>query len=291
MLAGIVLVGQGMAHADALAALVVAGLVLVAAVRLAVSAIDQLMDRTSAADLSRAEATVQALTPQVQLERLRLRETAGRYFADVVITVAPTAAVGQGHAAADLVEEALQHEFPGADVVVHVEPRSDESLHERALAAAMSAPRVREVHNVTVLQIDGRTELSLHLKLPGLTSLIEAHRVADEAEQAILRRVPEISRVQSHIEPLEETISGVSALDADVAGEQATVLGVVQRVLGCVPRELRFVTTADGLVVLLTLPLSGAASLRLSHQQAKQIEDEVMRAHPTISEVIVHTEP
>ena len=44
------------------------------------------------------------------------------YFADVVIGVTFDAAVGQGHAAADAVERAVQSALPEADVVVHVEP-------------------------------------------------------------------------------------------------------------------------------------------------------------------------
>ena len=76
---------------------------------------------------------------------------AGRVFADVVIGVPFDAAVGQGHAAADAVERALESALPEADVVVHVEPmESDAAVRERALAAALGVPRVREVHNVSV---------------------------------------------------------------------------------------------------------------------------------------------
>ena len=43
----------------------------------------------------------------------------------------------------------MQGALPGSDVVVHVEPAADEAaLRERALAAALSVPRVREIHNV-----------------------------------------------------------------------------------------------------------------------------------------------
>ncbi len=51
-----------------------------------------------------------------------MRQAGGRQFADVVIAVSPGAAVGQGHAAADAVEAAVERALPDADVVVHVEP-------------------------------------------------------------------------------------------------------------------------------------------------------------------------
>ena len=64
-----------------------------------------------------------------------MRQAAGRQFADVVIGVPPGAAVGQGHAAADAVEEAVHGALPDSDVVVHVEPQQDESRPARAGAA------------------------------------------------------------------------------------------------------------------------------------------------------------
>ena len=123
-----------------------------------------------------------------------MREAGGRQFADVVIGVEPDAAVGQGHAAADQVEAAVQAALPRSDVVVHVEPHEVEGLRERAQAAALTVPRVREVHNVTILEIEGRPEVSLHLKLPGQLSLEEAHEIAEEVERAITAAVPRSNR-------------------------------------------------------------------------------------------------
>ena len=70
-----------------------------------------------------------------------MRSAAGRSFADVVIGVPPGEAVGRAHAAADAVEDAIERAVPGADVVVHVEPRDDDDtdIAERVLAAASRA--------------------------------------------------------------------------------------------------------------------------------------------------------
>src|SRR5207302_8550165 len=129
--------------------------------------------------------------PAGELRRLRMRKAGGRVFADVVIGVPYDAAIGQGHAAADAVERALESALPEADVVVHVEPmESDAAVRERAHAAALGVPRVREVHNVSVLSVDGGIEVSLHLKLPGDLSLEEAHGIAEQVERAIEDAVP-----------------------------------------------------------------------------------------------------
>jgi divalent metal cation (Fe/Co/Zn/Cd) transporter len=79
---------------------------------------------------------------------------------------------------------------------------SEAAVRERAHAAALGVPRVREVHNVSVVSLGSGVELSLHLKLPGDLSLDEAHEIAEAVELAIREAVPEVSAVLTHIEPL-----------------------------------------------------------------------------------------
>jgi cation diffusion facilitator family transporter len=287
VLVGLLFVRAGHPRADAVAALFVAALVLIAAARLMRRNVDVLMDRAPAAAEEAARRAIVGVRPPVQLRRLRMRQAAGRVFADVVIGVDYGAGVGQGHAAADMVERAVQSALPEADVVVHVEPigAADADVRERAHAAALAVPRVREVHNVSVVSVDSGTELSLHLKLPGDLALEEAHAIAEQVERAIERAVPEVSAVRTHLEPLAGEAAGT-----EVAGDAATVRRIVRAELGVEPAELRFVDTDEGLVAYLTLRL-GSDTLADAHADASRIEELIRRERPDIADVVVHTEP
>jgi cation diffusion facilitator family transporter len=290
VLVGLLLVRAGYARADSAAALFVAVLVLFAAARLMKRNIDVLMDRAPADAEEAARAAIAGIEPAVSVDRLRMRQAGSRQFADVVIRVPPGAAVGQGHAAADSVEAALHDALPGSDVVVHVEPAEDEeALRDRAHAAALGVPQVREVHNVSVLLVGRRVEVSLHLKLPGDLTLEEAHEVATEVEQAIAIAVPEVDSVQTHLEPLAEAGEG-RRVDDDSA-ERELVLRIVREITGHEPRELRFLRTDDGLVAHLTLGLEGDSRLADAHARASEIEERIRRVRPEIADVVVHTEP
>ena len=292
VLAGLLLVRAGYPDADSIAALVVACIVLLAAIRLMRGNIDVLMDRVPADAEAAARAAIAGVEPGVQLRRLRMRQSAGRVFADVVIGVSVDAAVAQGHAAADAIERAVQSALPEADVVVHVEPlQPGGALRERAHAAALGVPRVREVHNVSVLDVGSGNELSLHLKLPGDLSLEEAHEIAEQVEQAIRAAVPEVASVQTHLEPLAEETAGTRPPAAEVAIDRETVKRIVRDATGAEPEELRFLTTDDGLVAYLTLRLGRDTPLAAAHGQASEIEETIRRERPEISDVIVHTEP
>ncbi len=290
VLVGLVLVREGHKGADSAAALFVAVLVLLAAARLMKRNVDVLMDRAPADAEQAARAALARVEPPVTLKRLRMRQAGPRQFMDVVIAVPPGAAVGQGHAAADRVEDALTAALPGSDVVVHVEPQEDEAaIRDRAHAAALGVPSVREVHNVSVLDVGGRTEVSLHLKLPGEATLEEAHDVANQVESAIAAAVPEVDSVQTHIEPLGEVAEGKPMVDDQA--ERDVVLRIVREVTGEEPRALRFVRTDEGLLAYLTLGLDPSSPLAEAHARASEIEERIRRARPDIADVIVHTEP
>ena len=177
--------------------------------------------------------------------------------------------------------------------IVHVEPATDTeaALRERVQASALNVPRVREIHNVNVIDIDGRTEISLHLKLPGSLSLDEAHAVAEQVERAILDASPEVASVRTHLEPLTEVAAASRPAAAAVEPEAASVLRIVREETGAEPRELRFLETDSGLVAFLTLGLDPHTELADAHATASAIEERIRAERPEIGEVHVHTEP
>ena len=181
----------------------------------------------------------------------------------------------------------MESALPNADVVVHVEPIEDAGLRERAHAAAVAVPSIREVHNLALVDVDGRKELSLHVKLPGDLSLEEAHDIAEQLETAICAAVPEIAGVQTHLEPLAET----QEAQEEKAADEAVVRRIVKEATGAEPRALRFLRTDGGLVAFLTLGLEGTSRLDDAHAQASEIEERIRRERPDIADVVVHTEP
>jgi cation diffusion facilitator family transporter len=292
VLVGLVLARAGYRDADSFAALFVAVLVFAAAFRLMRRNVDVLMDRAPADALEAARQAIEALDPPVELRRLRMRQAAARHFADVVIGVPAEVAVGQGHAAADAVEEAVKRALPEADVVVHVEPE-DSELAARGVvqAAATRVTWVREVHNVQVVQVGDATQVSLHLKLPGGLTLVDAHAIASEVEAAIKEALPDADSVYIHLEPLAEEAEGRSPPEGAVERDRASVERIVRERTGGPPRALSFLETEGGLVAYLTLGLDPKSALTDAHARASEIEEEILRERPGISDVVVHTEP
>jgi cation diffusion facilitator family transporter len=291
VLIGLLLVRAGFAQADAIAALVIAAIIFAAALRLIAENANVLMDRTPSEAREAAERAIARLGGDIELTRLRLRESAGRYFADVVVAVAPGQAVVEGHQAASLVEAAVESVLPGSDVVVHVEPRrSGLELRDRILAIALAEPLVRETHDVTIFEQDGTVTVSLHLKFPADLDLRTAHAVAERVEQAIRAR-PGVADVQTHLEPLELPLRAHPAEDRAERQAIAAIRRLVAEREGIDLRSVRLLSTEAGRIVFLTVGVGSAAALVDAHRLASELEDQLRQHLPEIADVVVHTEP
>jgi divalent metal cation (Fe/Co/Zn/Cd) transporter len=287
-----VLAAAGQPSADAVAALFVAALVLLAAMRLAAWSVQVLMDRTSRSAEARIRAAVASIPDPVELRRLRVRHAAGRHFVDLVVGVPYDAGVIQAHATADEIEAAIGETLVGADTVVHVEPLSaDGDLRERATAAAMTVPDVREVHNVRVLEVNDGHELSLHVKLPRELSLSDADGVVGRLERAVLDAVPELRSVHTHVEPLSRMDRARPPRPDDTARERSAIDLAVRRATGASPTAVTFRDAERGRIALITIALPGEESLPAAHRHAGEIEEAVRERCPGLADVIVRTAP
>ncbi|HLH14620.1 MAG TPA: cation diffusion facilitator family transporter, partial [Solirubrobacteraceae bacterium] len=291
VLGGLVAAHAGFHDGDALAALLVALIIFMTAARLIAENANVLMDRAPARAQGLAERAIAALGDDIELDRLRVRESAGRYFADVIVSVPPGQAVVEGHHAADLVEGALERALPGSDVVVHVEPRRRGlDLRDRVLAIALSEPLVKEAHDIAIFERDGQSSVSLHLKFPAELDVRSAHEIAERVEQSIRAR-PGVADVQTHLEPLERPLRA-SAPDREA---DARTLRAVERVVrehtGAAPRGVRLLCTDVGQVLFLTLAVDPGEPLSEAHRLAGELEDELRQRIANIADVVVHTEP
>jgi cation diffusion facilitator family transporter len=290
VLVGLIAVRAGFRDGDATSALIVAGFIFTAAGRLIFENVQVLMDTAPADVQAAARGAVLALDPEIELERLRLRESGGRYFADVVVAIPPGRAVVEGHAAADEVEHAIEEVLPHSDVVVHVEPRRRGlTLRDRVLAIALGEPAVSEAHDITIFDHGDQHSVSLHLKLPADSSLSAAHEIAERVEDAI-RALPTVSDVRTHLEPLEQPIAADPTAGTDPDALE-TIERVVERCAHTSARDLRLIPTHVGDVLFITISVGATASLTTAHQLASELEEQLRQDLPSIADVVVHTEP
>jgi len=125
----------GLTGADPLVGIGIAAWLLFGAWRASSHAVDQLMDKEWPDDRRRAFVAVAARHPEARgIHDLRTRSGGTREFAQFHIWVDPQMTVAAAHEVMDGIEAELAREFPGVEVLIHLDPEGQVDEPDNPLA-------------------------------------------------------------------------------------------------------------------------------------------------------------
>ena len=127
VIVGVAGVLAGFTWAEALAASVVAGILLVVAFRIGREGAEELIDSAASPVLNaKMKKTILSIEGVRDTHELRTRRMADKVLADVHIRVDPLISVSEGHRIGDEVMDTLKARFPEVgDVIIHIDPEDD----------------------------------------------------------------------------------------------------------------------------------------------------------------------
>ncbi|RME36770.1 MAG: cation-efflux pump [Thermoflexia bacterium] len=278
-------------RADAMAALVVAGIVVWVSLQLGRRTLDALLDRAPEGLEERVRTAIQSV-PHVQgCGPIRLRTAGPITFVEATVHVAPDIPAGMAHEVATRVEEAVALLCSDCDVTVHVEPAAPDDVagQVRAVAADVGL----HVHDIHIHHLEDGYHVHLDLEVPGRWTLKEAHRKASAFEEALRERVPEVAGVETHIEvaPAIQEGPGIDVTDAhrELLDRVREIVESRDGVVGCHDLHLRQV--GDGLYLSLHCVCPPEMPMEEAHCCAAQVEGIIRREFPFLTHVLIHTEP
>lgn len=115
-----------LSHADSIAALGLAVIILRVGGKLGIQAVSGLLDRAPDIPIERIVEAVEAIPGVVDAHQVRLRASGPDYFIDVHATMPASITLGEAHHLMDRIEETIRDIVPGADVDVHPEPAEEQ---------------------------------------------------------------------------------------------------------------------------------------------------------------------
>ena len=294
VIAGLVGVRMGYRWADAAAALLVAAIIARAAGLLTWRSGDILIDRAPRGVEESLRQIVRQVAGVREVRSVRVRRSGARTLGDARVAARPTLSVEGAQDLRSRVLAAVEDAHPGLDLAVEVESQTDEAhLVERVHAAAARHEAVHDLHNVTVEQEeDGSLHLSMHAKLPGEMTLEAAAAAAEGLEDSLRGALPEVSRIDVHLEPLEpDVVAGadVTQRREDLAARIRRIVEEHPRVRRC--RDVELSARGERLVAYLVAEMPGGISLELAHQVETELEERIRRALPELSEVVARATP
>ncbi|MDQ6880437.1 MAG: cation-efflux pump [Candidatus Dormibacteraeota bacterium] len=289
VLAGLVGVRLGFAWADSVAALLVAGIIARAAAMVAWRSGDILMDRAPAGAEKQLRTAIQAIPGVREVRSVRVRRSGPNLLGDASIATARMLSLEAAGRLVDEVKRMATAALPSLELTVVVEGQTRPSdLVERVHAAAARTGGVRDLHNVTVeRESDGSLHLTMHAKLAGDMTLAAASLASAELERALRLELPDATRVDIHLEPMEpHVVSGedVTSRRAQLAARMREVVEAHPEVRRCVDVELS--DRHHRIYAHVVAELDGQVSLEHAHQVETELEEQIRRALPEVHEVV-----
>ena len=289
VLAGLAGVRAGFPWADSAAALLVAVIIARAAVTLIWRSGDILIDRAPAGAEAQLREAILRVNGVREVRSVRVRRSGPHLLGDANIATRRMLPVEAATAMIDEIKRVAGEALPSLDLTVTVEGQERAAdFVERIHAAAARDGGVRDLHNVTVeRERDGSLHLTMHVKLRGDMSLSQANAVSEKLEAALRKELPEASRIDIHLEPLEPTV--VSG--QDVTARRTLLADRIKEVVESHPEVREGVdvelSERDGhIYVHVVAALSGDVSLEHAHQVETDLESEIRLAVPEVREVV-----
>jgi len=289
VLAGLVGVRLGFAWADSAAALLVAAIIARAAGLIAWRSGDILIDRAPAGAERQLRAAIQEVSGVREVRSVRVRRSGANLIGDAKIATARMLPVEAAGALADSVKAKARSVLPTLDLAVLVEGQEQEGdLVERIHAAAARDGGVRDLHNVTVeREADGSLHLTMHAKLPGDMTIARASRESRELERALRIELPDATRIDIHLEPMEPHFvrgEDVTARRALLVERMRDVVSSHPEVRRCLDVELS--DRHQRIHAHVVVEVAGDLSLEDAHRIETQLEEKIRRALPEVHEVV-----
>lgn len=279
-------------RADAVAALGVAFIVLFVSYRLGKRTIDVLLDRAPEGVKEKIAAAADEVKGVISTGKVRIRGSGALVFVDMTIEVDRNLSFERTHAIAEDVEARIQALVPGADVVIHTDPRESEretmARRIRAVAERNQVP----VHNISVHEDGGEIHVDLHLEVDDHLLLHQAHDLASHIEQDLEADIPAIQRVNTHI---ESRGTGVGS-GLDVTAEEGPLVERVRKITEAVAgraccHNILVRRQDDRFAVSLHCEFDRNAPVIEAHRLSSRIEEALKKEIPEIENVLIHTEP
>ncbi len=290
VLVGLALARAGVPSADSLAALLVAGLIARSAVRLLKQSADVLMDRAireAASEVSDAAARVPGIK---EVRSVRVRGAGTELIGEVEVAGRRTLSLEAADDLVGKVEQAVAERLPNMRLTVLVKASVDKTQFvERVHAAAARNGQFRDLHDVVVEQeADGSLHLSLHAKLPSELSMREAGRLVRAFEEDLRAELPEVKRIDVHLEPLEpDLVQG-----RDVTTAQPELVDRVRRLLRAHPQvidesDVELSQRRGQITAHVVVRVPDDLTLEQAHEVETELEREIQRRAPELANVVV----
>lgn len=293
---GLVFTYFGFEKADAIAALIVSGIIIYLGLKMSRKAVDSLLDRVPPGLNEKIRYETLLIEGVEGIQTIRLRSTGARIFIDMTIEVSRIVPFSKAHEIMDAVERRINMLIENADIVIHSEPvETDKETINDKIKIIVNGFGMK-CHDVFSHKIGEEIISELHIEVSDTNDLTKAHDKITEIEQKIKSEIDIISKVKIHIdEP-----SNILYDTIDITGKSSDMINEIKQIVSSNKdvisgSDYNVIITNGKIRVSLNCIFDYHFSLDEVHDIVTLLESKILsqlkEKYPKLSNVIIHAEP
>lgn len=289
-LAGFGSAAFGFRYGDSISSLILAGLLIYLSVKLVWSSGMELTDAISKDLAEMVKHEIVGTQGVCKLESLKMRKAGEKTYVEATVQVPDYLDFGEAHELTSKIESSIKNVCGNCDIVIHTEPYEKGIPTEKLVEnLAIGVQGVKEVHEVSVVHTEGKLYVTLHANVDPKMSVEAGHEIAQEIENTIEKRIPEVENVAVHIEPFSPKTRKGSAIDEKEI--RRTAESIVEKHRQAI-RIKGIVTYMARKKLHINIDCSFAKQITIeeAHKIASQIEEQLRERFPE-TVVTLHMEP
>ena len=278
--------------ADAVAALGVAFIVIFVSYKLGKRTVDVLLDRAPDGLPQKIVESATQVEGVMNVGQVRMRRSGPSFFVDMTVEVDRNLSFERTHRIAEEVEACVQRIAPGADVVIHTDPREVERETMAKRIRAVAYRNQMSVHNISMHENKDQVYVDLHLEVDDHLALHQAHEMASHVEKDIKEDMPEIKQVYTHIESRGTGIGDGLDITAKEPALVKRITAITNELAGASScHDVTVRRHAKRYAVSLHCHFDKELSIVQVHDISSRIEVALKQKIPNLESVLVHAEP
>jgi cation diffusion facilitator family transporter len=280
----------GFYYGDSLASIVLGALLSYFSIRLVLSSGLELTDTISKDLVEKVRKEILDTKGICSLKDLKIRKAGDKSFVRATMQVPDYMGLEEAHDLTSKVEMTIKNILGNAEVSLHTEPCESHMPTEKLVEKlATEVEGVKDAHEVDVAYSEGKLYITLHAYVDPKLSVEQAHDIAEQIENKIIREVKDVENVAVSMAPFSGRRRKGTAVDE---GEIRWIIRGIADSYQRAFRVKRIVTYVAGKkrYINIDCSLTRQISIEEAHKIASQIEAQI-KEHFVETNVTVHIEP
>ncbi|MFH1699763.1 MAG: cation diffusion facilitator family transporter [Candidatus Zixiibacteriota bacterium] len=292
VLFGLAAVSLGWPMADAIAAIGVALFIITAIYRLGKQSIDVLLDRAPVNTEGKIFKIVTSEPEVIGVDSIRLRSDGRTTFAELILDVDRSLSFARTSELKDRLHENVRLAMKDVDVTCSFRPISPESEKITSAIQYIVSSFGLSNHHVIISEEEGGHFVSMHIEMPGDTTLNDAHNLTGEITKKLHKTVTGLKKVVIYTQPYKSdtSLAGGALPDIDwVAGRVKSIVESFQDVEDC--HNIVLTPHKNGLALSADMRLDGKMTLAKTDSVSIRVQEKLHDEIPELKSITLHLEP